>query len=191
MRWWFILLLLSLQPVNEQGEKVSIYEQGWLGIVAENMTPAMLVALGIEHGVLVSDVIENSPAAKAGFKMGDVITEFDGQPVDGIDILRQMVLSRPDEFVEIVAVRRFKRFKVSVKIGRRPKVRHERDLIPGSKFHDIYRTLVQIVRRLEPQLQTGKRMYQQSLDSIQREIERLKNELDVLRKRYEEKTVAK
>jgi membrane-associated protease RseP (regulator of RpoE activity) len=191
MRWWFILLLLSLQPVNEQGEKVSIYEQGWFGIVAENMSPAMLVALGIEHGVLVSDVIENSPAAKAGFKMGDVITEFDGQPVDGIDILRQMVLSHPNEFVEIVAVRRFKRFKVSVKVGRRPGVRHERDLIPGVKFHDIYRTLVEIVRRLEPQLQTGKRMYQQSLDSIQREIERLKNELDVLRKRYEEKTVTK
>ncbi|MCR4423367.1 MAG: PDZ domain-containing protein [candidate division WOR-3 bacterium] len=191
MRWWFVLLLLILQPVNGQGEKVSVYEQGWLGIVGENMSPAMLAALGIEHGVLVSDVIENSPAAKSGFKMGDVITEFAGQPVDGIDILRQMVLSRPNQFVEVVVVRRFKRFKVSVKIGRRPGVRQERDLIPGFKFHDIYRTLVEIYRRLEPQLQTGKRMYQQSLDSIQREIERLKNELEVLRQKYEEKTVAK
>lgn len=44
---------------------------------------------GVETGVMVENVRENSPAAKAGLKAGDIITEIDGKAVKGqIDLIR-------------------------------------------------------------------------------------------------------
>ncbi|HEX8332940.1 MAG TPA: PDZ domain-containing protein [Segetibacter sp.] len=42
-------------------------------------------------GVKVQEVDENSPAAKAGLKEGDVITEVNGKPVDGVDNVRSEI----------------------------------------------------------------------------------------------------
>lgn len=187
---WVMMLVvfnvLSAQTVKTPVEKSNAtFAQGWLGIIAENMSPAMLIALGIEHGVLISDVIENSPAAKAGIRTGDVIVEFEGKAVDDIDSLRKMVRARPGVVVEMVIVRQLKRLKIKVQIGKRSGVSSKTELKPQFPLREIYRTLFEIVKKIEPQLQTGKKMYQQSLDSIQKEIERLKKELEALQERLE------
>jgi serine protease Do len=44
---------------------------------------------GVESGLMVDNVREDSPAATAGLKAGDIITEIDGKPVKGqIDLIR-------------------------------------------------------------------------------------------------------
>lgn len=47
--------------------------------------------LPVESGVLVNSVQENSPAAQAGLRRGDVIIGFAGQPISGIDGLHRML----------------------------------------------------------------------------------------------------
>jgi serine protease Do len=66
-----------------------------LGIQIQELTADLAKALGVAPsttGVLVSRVLEGSPAAKAGLKAGDIIVEYDGQAV-----------GRPHELSERVA----------------------------------------------------------------------------------------
>lgn len=68
-------------------------ESGWLGISIAEVTgdKAKELKLPAERGVLVGEVESDSAAAKAGLKEGDVITEFNGQRVDGTVQFRRMV----------------------------------------------------------------------------------------------------
>ncbi|MBX5482039.1 MAG: trypsin-like peptidase domain-containing protein [Myxococcaceae bacterium] len=53
--------------------------RGWAGMSIQDLTPESAAQFGARtlHGVLVSEVVENSPAAKAGLRVGDVITSVD------------------------------------------------------------------------------------------------------------------
>jgi serine protease DegS len=54
--------------------------RAWLGITGQDVTPALAESFGLRdaEGVLVSGVLEDGPADKAGFRPGDVITHVDG-----------------------------------------------------------------------------------------------------------------
>jgi serine protease Do len=71
--------------------------RGWLGVSIQPVTPELARQLGVkgEKGALVADVVEGSPADKAGMHAGDVITEFDGRPVEDVRGLRNMVADVP------------------------------------------------------------------------------------------------
>ena len=58
--------------------------RGYLGVGAQDITPALAESLGLKahSGALVADVQPDSPAAKAGMKNGDVITAVNGAPVE-------------------------------------------------------------------------------------------------------------
>jgi serine protease Do len=70
---------------------------GWLGVGIEEVTPdkAKELKLAAARGVLVTQVSENSPAAKAGLKKGDVITEYNGERIEGAVQFRRMVRETP------------------------------------------------------------------------------------------------
>jgi serine protease Do len=70
---------------------------GWLGVAIEEITAdkAKELKLPADRGVLLSEVEQDSPAAKAGLKSGDVVTEFDGQRVEGTLAFRRMVRETP------------------------------------------------------------------------------------------------
>lgn len=69
----------------------------WLGIRMEEVSAdkAKELKLPADRGVLVTHVAPDSPAAKAGLKAGDVITEFDGQRVEGTVALQRLVHEVP------------------------------------------------------------------------------------------------
>ena len=58
-------------------------ERGWLGVVIQNVTQELAESFGLEkpQGALISRVMADSPAEKAGFKPGDVILEFNRNPI--------------------------------------------------------------------------------------------------------------
>ncbi|HSC28034.1 MAG TPA: PDZ domain-containing protein [Vicinamibacterales bacterium] len=73
---------------------------GRLGITVETLSEQLAEYFGTTRGVLVSSVEDDSVAAKAGLKAGDVITGFNGNPVDRSSDLTRRVqrLEDGDEF---------------------------------------------------------------------------------------------
>lgn len=64
---------------------------GRLGVTIEDLDPQLAEYFGVKDGVLVKSVAEESVAAKAGFKAGDVITSINGRHVyDASDITRAL-----------------------------------------------------------------------------------------------------
>lgn len=70
---------------------------GWLGVsIAEvSAQKAQELKLPGLYGVLITDVGSDSPAAKAGLKNGDVITDYAGQRVEGVIEFRRLVRETP------------------------------------------------------------------------------------------------
>jgi len=54
-----------------------------IGIGLTHLTPQLNDYFGVQGGVLINSVNNNSPAAIAGLKAGDVIVELDGMPFQG------------------------------------------------------------------------------------------------------------
>jgi serine protease Do len=61
-----------------------------MGILPQELTPEMAKAFGVSstHGVAIANVVGDSPAAKAGLKVGDVITAVNGTPVEDVNSFR-------------------------------------------------------------------------------------------------------
>ncbi len=68
-------------------------ERGFLGVMIQNLTPDLATAFKLDktNGALVGDVSPGSPADKAGFKSGDVITEMNGQSIEDASQLKLRV----------------------------------------------------------------------------------------------------
>jgi serine protease Do len=64
-------------------------KRSWLGVSIQMVTAPLAKAFGLkgDGGALVSEVVDGSPADKAGIKIGDVILSFGGKPIDGVEKL--------------------------------------------------------------------------------------------------------
>ena len=97
--------------------------RGWLGISIQDLTPEIAKSLGIsrEHGALVTDVMKNSPAEKAGLKRGDLIIAYDGQTVEDTTSLRNMTANTaPGKEADVKVLRNGKEVTLKVLIGEMP-----------------------------------------------------------------------
>ncbi len=82
--------------------------RGMLGVVMQNLTPELSQAFGLDmhQGVVISQVIENSAAEKAGVKAGDVVLSINGKEVKTASKMRNVVgLMRVDESMEMKVIR--------------------------------------------------------------------------------------
>ena len=73
-------------------------------------------------GVLVTGVVENSPAADAKLRAGDVITHIDGEKVESLNIFRTLVNSHgPGDKITLSAIKRWEggNKEVEVTLGNR------------------------------------------------------------------------
>ena len=87
-----------------------------IGVVAESLTKQLGETFGVADGkgLLIMEVRENSPAAKAGLKAGDIITEVDGTVVAESMELVRAVNAKKEGDVEITFVRDKNRNKIRV-----------------------------------------------------------------------------
>lgn len=98
--------------------------RGWLGVSIQDLSPELAAQFGFTEtkGVLVSDVMDDSPAKKAGFERADVIVEFDGKPMDSPTHLRNAVAQTPlGKKVSIKLIRDKKPKVLEVTIVEQPK----------------------------------------------------------------------
>ncbi|MCA9772364.1 MAG: PDZ domain-containing protein, partial [Myxococcales bacterium] len=68
----------------------------WLGLGVQDLTVDLASALGVDYGVLVQDVKDDSPAAKAGLRKRDVIVEMAGRTVRGTRDFRAILVEFTD-----------------------------------------------------------------------------------------------
>lgn len=97
--------------------------RGWLGVSIQPVTPELAKQFGLKDnkGALVGDVVEDSPAEKAGIQHGDVIIEFDGKEVTDPSSLRNSVAgTSPGKKVSLKILRDGKVQKVDVTIAELP-----------------------------------------------------------------------
>lgn len=98
--------------------------RGWLGVSIQELTPELASQFGVgdTKGVLVSDVMEDSPAKKAGFERADVIVEYDGKSMDSPTHLRNAVAQTPVGKKVAVKILREKKAKtIELTIVEQPK----------------------------------------------------------------------
>jgi serine protease Do len=97
--------------------------RGWLGVSIQPLTPELANGFGLKDvkGVLISDVVQDSPADKAGIAAGDIITEFDKKKVDTPQDLQKVVANTPPGKGVPIKVWRDKTEKtLEIKIGDTP-----------------------------------------------------------------------
>lgn len=95
--------------------------RGYLGLMPTDLTPKQAEIFGVNEGAVVQSVDEDTPAAEAGFKPMDVITEFGGQKVkDALDLRRKAARAAPGRDVKVKVQRDGKPVELTVKMGERP-----------------------------------------------------------------------
>ncbi len=105
-------------------------ERGWLGIVTQPLNRSFAKYLGKPdmEGIVISDIIENSPADKAGLKPGDVLLNYgteklSAEKVDDLNKLSLMISQSSIGSKQAVTIyRNGDSKKITVVIGEQPKI---------------------------------------------------------------------
>ncbi|MBI2842420.1 MAG: trypsin-like peptidase domain-containing protein [Armatimonadetes bacterium] len=110
----------------------------WMGISYGDVTAEMasVFDLPVDEGVMIADVVTNSPAATAGLRHGDIIVESDGKKItDGGDLQKQLREKRVGDKMSLVILRDGKRMTVNVTLQEmpRPAQSEETSHMPGAQ----------------------------------------------------------
>jgi serine protease DegQ len=98
--------------------------RGWIGIEAQDITPELAESFKLPQarGSLIAGVLQNSPAALAGLKSGDVLLAINDKEIsDSSSMLNLIAVLKPNEKAVLTIARAEKEIKVNVTVGKRPK----------------------------------------------------------------------
>lgn len=113
---------MAMQVV-EQLKKTGHVARGWLGVLIQDVTRELAESFNMDkpRGALVAKVMPDSPAEKAGFKVGDVVVRFNGENIVRSSDLPPMVGVSPiGEKVKVEILRKGKSRVLRVKLGELP-----------------------------------------------------------------------
>jgi serine protease Do len=111
------------RSVMDQIVKYGKVQRAYLGIVPQDVTPAIAEAFGTKslEGALVGDVTSDGPAQGAGIKKGDIILDVNGKPVNDANDLRMTVsMMQPGTSVQVKLMRNGVPQNVTVRLGDLP-----------------------------------------------------------------------
>jgi len=109
-----------IAPQLIQYGKVEHSGRSALGVSVATVDPlvAAQAGLAVDHGALIVSVTSGGPAAQAGLKIGDVITQLGDKPINNISDLSDALLSYdPGATVQVGFVRGSQQMQVKVKLG--------------------------------------------------------------------------
>ncbi|WP_084442323.1 DegQ family serine endoprotease [Termitidicoccus mucosus] len=104
--------------------------RGYIGVMVQNITPAFAEQFNLDktEGALVSEIVGDGPAEKAGLKTGDVITEFNKKPIkDGRTLKLTVANVAPGQTVPVVVARDGKSETLELKVGELPRDPDDRE----------------------------------------------------------------
>lgn len=106
-------------PDTEVAGKLSEY---WIGVMFAPISgfPLAQSQLALKHGMVVLEVIDDAPAAKAGLRQHDIVLKFAGQEAARRDDLIDRIAERKDQPVEVVLLRGGQELTLTITPQKRP-----------------------------------------------------------------------
>lgn len=113
---------LVLEGIVKDGQVT----RGWIGVEPNDLSPELAETFGVKakEGVIITGVLQDGPAARAGIKPGDVITQVAGKPVSNVaDLLSSVAALKPGTASKFSVLRRDSQVELAVTPSVRPKQR--------------------------------------------------------------------
>ena len=110
-------------PIVEKLRSGEEIQRGYLGVRLQPIDEDLALSLGLpkRRGELAQTVEDNSPAAKAGLKSGDILTKVSGKDVTADQTVSFLVANlQPGTNVPVEVLRDGKRMSINVTLGKRP-----------------------------------------------------------------------
>ena len=95
---------------------------GYLGIKGERVERPYRIALEIDHGLIIIEVFEDSPAERAGLEVGDIVLRVGDREVSGLEDLTEMVRDHPGERLRFKIKRGGKTRDILIEIGEKEEI---------------------------------------------------------------------
>ena len=162
---------------------------GFLGVQIQDLSEQLSEYFKVKdgNGVLVSEVVEDSPAKKAGLKAGDIITKVDDEDIENANDLTMTIRSyEPDSKVSVAIIRDGKKKKLDAILGEA-----EKNYFP--KFSDLGKLddRHKMLLKMHPEgledfefhsFPFDKEEFQKQMDEMREELSEMKEELKKLLK---------
>jgi serine protease Do len=123
LRTLLVGLLLLASAANAAGAE----RYGWLGVrirdLTETETEDMAVRLGVRegYGVMIAEILPDTPAQTAGLRAGDLIVSIDGRPIVETRALQRLVGAAPaGRELGVVVMREGRRRELRIRVGTMP-----------------------------------------------------------------------
>ncbi|MEE8342115.1 MAG: PDZ domain-containing protein [Candidatus Neomarinimicrobiota bacterium] len=143
---------------------------GFLGIQLQDLSEQLSDHFKVKdgNGVLISEVVKDSPAEKAGLKAGDIIIKVDDDVIENAGDLRSVIRSyKPEEKVSISVIRDGKKKKLNATLGEtEQEYFHNFGNFEGFEF---------------PEFQFDQQEFEEKMEEMQEQLQELKLELKELR----------
>jgi serine protease Do len=116
--------------------------RGYMGVLLTDVTPALQRALnlGVTRGALIQDFTEDSPAARAGLRIYDVVVDVDGRDIaSNEELIRDISARPPGTVVRVQVARDARHLTLPVRLTERPRSGSARDdeMLPGGRDRTV------------------------------------------------------
>jgi len=108
-----------LTQIIEQGRVI----RGWLGVQIQDINPRLAESFGLKShdGVVITNIILNGPADKAGLDRGDIITHIEGEKItDFSNALDRISRYKPNQKISLTIIREGKMIEKKATVIERP-----------------------------------------------------------------------
>ena len=126
----FAIPVSTAKQVLEGIVKDGQVTRGWIGVEPNDLTPELAQTFGVKarSGAIITGVLQNGPAAKAGIRPGDVITGVGEKKVGNVqELLTSVAGLKPGSAERFALQRGGDRIELEVTAGARPKQRIRRN----------------------------------------------------------------
>lgn len=155
----------------------------YIGVYLEELNRELSEFFGVEEGagLLVSKVGDDSPAQKAGIKVGDVIVEADGKRMESVKELSELIQDKEEgDTIEIEFIRDKKKKTVKVEIAEEERSRYFEF---GRSWDDYQNIMEDYNQKWEKKYLKFQKWYQ---DDLKKNMKKLNEELKRISKRVAE-----
>ena len=122
----FAIPVSTAKQVMESIISTGSVTRGWIGVEPTEITAELAKTFNVQrnNGVIITGVLQNGPAFKAGIKPGDVLVSVQGQQVQTVaELLTRVSALKPGQAARMTVLRQADQLEVTVVPAQRPKAK--------------------------------------------------------------------